>query len=64
MTDEYVYNLIKDLLPPENVVPRAVQWTAMQSKVQDDLMQAVRNLCKQGKIGFNKTLNGIMFNLK
>lgn len=64
MNEEYVINKIRESLPGEHTVPMAASWTEIQSKIHEDLMQTVRNLCKEGKIGFHKTLNGLSFYIK
>lgn len=64
MTEEYIIQLITELMPPENKVPRAVLYENLKRRVQKDLSNKLSKLFNDGKIEYHRTLNSITIQLK
>lgn len=63
MTDQYILDKIKELMPDEHHVPRGVLYSKLKTSVQADLSALMRKLCKEKKILANRTLNDIILNI-
>lgn len=67
MDKEYIKNIISDMeakLVKENVVPNYVLMEDVKRAVIDDLLNALREMCKDGTLEWHKTLNSVGFSVK
>lgn len=63
MTEEYVLQLIRELMPPETTVPRAVLYEKLKTRAQQDLSKIMSSLFKKGVIRYHRTINSIAIEL-
>lgn len=67
MDKEYIKNIISDMeakLVKENTVPNYVLMEDVKRVVIDDLVNALREMCKDGTLEWHKTLNSVGFSVK
>lgn len=60
MTEDYVLEKIKELMPEKNKIPHGILYAKLKVSVQEDLSKALSNLFNIGKIKYSKTLNDIL----
>lgn len=60
MTDQYILSLLKEMMPPENHIPRAVLYEDLKVRVQKDVSAILNRLYKERKILVHRTINSIM----
>lgn len=64
MDEQYILSKIEQLMPDEHQVPRGVGYTQLKNAIQEDVSKILTSLFKVGKVTYNKTLNGIIINVK
>lgn len=64
MDEQYILSKIEQLMPDEHQVPRGVGYTRLKNAIQEDVSKILTSLFKAGKVTYNKTLNGIIINVK
>lgn len=67
MDKDYIKNIISDIEEKrvkENTVPNYVLMEDVKRVVIDDLVNALREMCKDGTLEWHKTLNSVGFNVK
>ncbi len=64
MNDRYILSLLAELMPGEDVQPRAVGYAELKNRVQKDVSGILNGLFKDGRIGYHKTLNGLSIYIK
>lgn len=64
MSEDYILDSIRNLMPEENVEPQAVVYERLKQKVQKDLAKTLGRLTKANKIGYHKTINSIIIYIK
>lgn len=67
MDKEYIKNIISDIEAKhvkKNVVPNYVLMEDVKRTVIDDLLNALREMCKDGTLEWRKTLNSVGFSVK
>ncbi len=64
MDEQYILSKIEQLMPDEHQVPRGVGYTQLKNAIQEDVSKILTSLFKAGKVTYNKTLNGIIINVK
>ena len=67
MDKEYIKNIISDIAAKrvkENAVPSYALMEDVKHAVSDDLLKALREMCKDGTLEWHKTLNSVGFNVK
>ena len=67
MNKEYIKNIISDIEAKrvkENTVPSYALMEDVKRAVADDLVNTLREMCKDGTLEWHKTLNSVGFNVK
>lgn len=64
MSENYIIDSIRSLMPDANVEPQAVVYERLKLKVQKDLAKTLGRLAKANKIGYHKTINSIIIYIK
>lgn len=64
MSEDYILDSIRSLMPEANVEPRAVVYERLKLKVQKDLTKTLGRLTKANKIGYHKTINSIIIYIR
>lgn len=64
MSEDYILDSIRSLMPEANAEPRAVVYERLKLKVQKDLAKSLGRLTKANKIGYHKTINSIIIYIK
>lgn len=67
MDKEYIKNIISDIEAKrikENVTPSYALMEDVKRVVIDDLVNALREMCKDGTLEWHKTLNSVGFSVK
>ena len=67
MGEEYIKNIISDIEAKrikENVTPSYALMEDVKAYVIDDLLNALREMCKDGTLEWHKTLNSVGFSVK
>lgn len=64
MDEQYILSKIEQLMPDEHQVPRGVGYTQLKNAIQEDVSNILTSLFKAGRVTYNKTLNGIIINVK
>ena len=67
MDKEYIKNIISDIEAKhvkENAVPNYVLMEDVKRAVIDDLLNALREMCKDGTLEWHRTLNSVGFSVK
>ena len=66
MDKEYIKNIISDIEAKrikENVTPSYALMVDVKAYVIDDLLKALREMCKDGTLEWHRTLNSVGFSL-
>jgi len=67
MDKDYIKNIISDIATKrvkENTVPSYALMEDVKHAVADDLVNALREMCKDGTLEWHKTLNSVGFSVK
>ena len=67
MDKEYIKNIISDIAAKrvkENTVPSYAIMEDVKRVVMDDLLNILREMCKDGTLEWHKTLNSVVFSVK
>ena len=67
MDKEYIKNIISDIAAKhvkENTVPSYALMEDVKRAVADDLVNTLREMCKDGTMEWHKTLNSVGFRVK
>ena len=67
MDKDYIKNIISDIAEKrvkENVVPNYVLIEDLKHAVANDLVNTLREMCKDGTLEWHKTLNSVGFSVK
>lgn len=67
MDKDYIKNIISDIAAKrvkENKAPSYALMEDVKRAVADDLLNALREMCKDGTLEWYKTLNSVGFNVK
>lgn len=64
MSEDYILDSIRSLMPEENVEPQAVVYERLKLKVQGDLAKVLGKLTKANRIGYHKTINSIIIYIR
>ncbi len=67
MDKEYIKNIISDISAKrvkKNTVPSYALMEDVKHAVSDDLVNALREMCKDGTLEWHKTLNSVGFSVK
>jgi hypothetical protein len=67
MDKEYIKNIISDIEAEhvkENAVPSYVLMEDVKRTVIDDLLNALREMCKDGTLEWHKTINSVGFSVR
>ena len=67
MDKEYIKNIISDIAAKrvkENTVPSYAIMEDVKRVVMDDLLNILREMCKDGTLEWHKTLNSVGFSVK
>ena len=67
MDKEYIKNIISDIEAKrikENVTPSYALMEDVKRVVMDDLLNILREMCKDGTLEWHKTLNSVGFSVK
>lgn len=67
MDKEYIKNIISDIEAnriKENAVPNYVLMEEVKRAVIEDLLNALREMCKDDTLEWHKTLNSVGFSVK
>ena len=67
MDKDYIKNIISDISAKrvkENVAPSYALMEDVKHAVADDLVNALRVMCKDGTLEWHKTLNSVGFSVK
>ncbi len=64
MNDNYIMSLLTEMMPGEDMQPRAVGYNDLKNRVQKDVANILNGLFKQNRIGYHKTLNGLSIYIK
>lgn len=64
MNKEYVLQKLQKLMPDDTKRPMGVSYVDLKNAVQDDLRAVLKELLKDDRINYFKTLNGVTVYLK
>lgn len=67
MDKNYIKNIISDIAEKrvkENTVPSYALMVDVKRAVSDDLVNTLREMCKDGTLEWHKTLNSVGFSVK
>ena len=67
MDKEYIKNIISDIAAKrvkENTVPSYALMEDVKRAVSDDLVNTLREMCKDGTLEWQKTLNSVGFSVE
>lgn len=67
MDKEYIKNIISDIAEKrvkENKAPSYALMEDVKRAVADDLLSALREMCKDGTLEWHRTLNSVGFSVK